>query len=166
MVEKKLSSRGRDLSGEIRAEILHRTPLRMSKTVGWRPDWCQKGVIWGPLGFRAALAHPNQPTNQSFFFIIASHVWPSLCLSQGPIWSIFSSSSAMCGRHVSQFGLICFILIRFSKQWFQLGDPPMFHRMKNPYIENQRRGKERIIGIGERRTGGRCASSSHSMGTV
>ena len=24
----------------------------------WRPIWWPKGVIWGPLGFRAALAHP------------------------------------------------------------------------------------------------------------
>ena len=24
----------------------------------WRPIWWQKCVIWGPLGFRAALAHP------------------------------------------------------------------------------------------------------------
>ena len=105
MVQKKLSLRGWDLSGEIRAEILHRTPLRMSKTVGWRPDWYQKGVIWGPLGFRAALAHPNQPTNHFFssspamcghhvshpgthlvnFFIIIGHVWPS-CVT---VWTHF-----------------------------------------------------------------------------
>ena len=89
MVEKKLRLRGWHLSGEIRAEILHRTPLRMCKTVGWRPDWYQKGVIWGPLGFRAALAHPNQPTNQSFFFIIASHVWPSCVSLRDPFGQFF-----------------------------------------------------------------------------
>ena len=57
MVEKKLRLRGWDLSGEIRAEILRISPLRMSKMVGWRPIWCQKGVIFGPMGFRAQLAH-------------------------------------------------------------------------------------------------------------
>ena len=30
------------LSGEIRAEILRRLVLTMSKMVGWRPDWGQK----------------------------------------------------------------------------------------------------------------------------
>ena len=54
------------------------------------------------------------------------------CLSQGPVEPIFSSSSAMCGHHVSQFGLICFILIRFSKQWFQLGDLPHLPGVGNP----------------------------------
>ena len=49
------------VSGEIRAEILRRSPLRMSKMVGWRPIWCQKGMILGPLGFRARLAHPWPP---------------------------------------------------------------------------------------------------------
>ena len=37
--KKKLSLRGWDLSGEIRAGIWRRTPPRMCKTVGWRPDW-------------------------------------------------------------------------------------------------------------------------------
>ena len=118
--------RGRDLSGEIRAEILRNFPPGMSKMVLWRPNWCQKGAFLGPLGFRARLAHPNQPTNQPFIFF--HHHQPCvaiMCLSQGPIWPIFSSSSsAMCGHHVSQFGLISFILIRFSKQWFYLGEPP------------------------------------------
>ena len=58
MVKKKLRLRGWDLSGEIRAEILRNFPPGMSKTVGWRPNWCQKGVMLGPLGFRAWLAHP------------------------------------------------------------------------------------------------------------
>ena len=30
---------GVDLSGEIRSRILHRTPPRISKMVGWRPIW-------------------------------------------------------------------------------------------------------------------------------
>ena len=46
---KKLRLRGWDLSGEIRAEILRISPPRMSKMVGWRPIWGQKGVILGPL---------------------------------------------------------------------------------------------------------------------
>ena len=62
MFKKKLRLRGLDLSGEIRAEILRSFPLGSCKTVGWRPIWCQKGVILGPLGFRARLAHPNQPS--------------------------------------------------------------------------------------------------------
>ena len=57
MVKKKLRLRGWDLSGEIRAEILRSFPPGSCKTVGWRPNWCQKGVILGPLGFRAQLAH-------------------------------------------------------------------------------------------------------------
>ena len=69
---------GLDLPGELQAEILHPGLPRMSKMVGWRPDRCRKGVILGPLGFRARLAHPNQPTNLLFF--ITSHVWPS-CVS-------------------------------------------------------------------------------------
>ena len=39
MVKKKLRLRGWDPPGEIRAEILRRIPVRMSKMVGWRPDW-------------------------------------------------------------------------------------------------------------------------------
>ena len=37
--QKKLRLRGWDLSSEICAGILHRTPPRMSKMVGWRPIW-------------------------------------------------------------------------------------------------------------------------------
>ena len=61
MVKKKLRLRGWDLSSEIRAGILHRTPPRMSKMVRWRPIWWQKGPIWGPLGFRAQPAHLWNP---------------------------------------------------------------------------------------------------------
>ena len=57
-VNKKLGFRPRDPHGEIRAGILRILPPEMSKTVGWRPIWWQKGVIWGPLGFRARPAHP------------------------------------------------------------------------------------------------------------
>ena len=64
MGEVKLGFRPRDPHGEIRAGILRILPPEMSKTVGWRPIWWQKGVILGPLGFRARLAHPNQ-TNQA-----------------------------------------------------------------------------------------------------
>ena len=58
MGQKKLGFRPRDPHGEIRAGILSRIPVLKSRMVGWRPVWWQKGVIWGPLGFRAALAHP------------------------------------------------------------------------------------------------------------
>ena len=61
MVKKKLRLRGWDLSGEIRAEILRNLVLISCKTVGWRPNWCQKGVILGPLVFRGQLAHPWAP---------------------------------------------------------------------------------------------------------
>ena len=61
MVEKKLRLRRWDLSGEIRAEILRISLLRMSKIVGWRSIWRQKGVILGPLGFQARLAPPRAP---------------------------------------------------------------------------------------------------------
>ena len=60
MVKQKLRLRGWDLSGEIHAEILRSFPPGSCKTVGWRPNWCQKGVILGPLGFPAQLAHPKQ----------------------------------------------------------------------------------------------------------
>ena len=79
----------------------------------------------GSLGVPGRASTPK-PTDQPFIFF--HHHQPCVaivCLTQGPIWPIFSSSSAMCGHHVSQFGLIFFILIRFSKQWFQLGDPPL-----------------------------------------
>merc|ERR1712138_6324 len=56
--EKKLAFRPRDPHGEIRAGILCRIPVLKSQMVGWRPIWWQKGVIWGPLGFRAQPAHP------------------------------------------------------------------------------------------------------------
>ena len=65
-----------------------------------------KKCDFGSLGVPGPASTPkptNQSINQSFFF---------------------PSSPAMCGHHASQFGLICFILIRFSKQWFYLGDPP------------------------------------------
>merc|ERR1711995_232387 len=55
---KKLGFRPRDPHGEIRAGILCRIPVLKSQMVGWRPIWWQKGVIWGPLGFRAQPAHP------------------------------------------------------------------------------------------------------------
>ena len=86
------------------------------------------------MEFRARLAHPNQPTNQptDHFFHHHQLCVAIMCLTQGPIWPIFSSSSAMCGQHVSQFGLICFILIRFSKQWFYLGEPPHRPRAQGP----------------------------------
>ena len=56
-VKKKLRLRGWDPPGEIRAEILRRFPVAKSQMVPRRPIWRQKSVIWGPLGFRAALAH-------------------------------------------------------------------------------------------------------------
>ena len=84
-----------------------------------------KRCDFGSLGVPGPASTPkptNQPTDHFFH-----HHQPCvaiMCLTQGPIWPIFSSSSAMCGQNVSQFGLICFILIRFSKQWFYLGEPP------------------------------------------
>ena len=56
-VNKKLGFGPRDPHGEIRAGILCRIPVLKSQMVGWRPIWWQKGVIWGPLGFRAQPAH-------------------------------------------------------------------------------------------------------------
>ena len=50
IVKRKSRLRGWDLSGEIRAGIWRRLVLVACKTVGWRPDWLQKGVIWGPWG--------------------------------------------------------------------------------------------------------------------
>ena len=50
----------RDPSRKIRAEILRRIPASRSRMDLWRPIWWPKGVIWGPLGFRAAQAHPWQ----------------------------------------------------------------------------------------------------------
>ena len=50
--------RGRDPPSDLRAEILRISALVVSKPVGWRPNLCQKGVIWGPLGFRTQLARP------------------------------------------------------------------------------------------------------------
>ena len=57
-VNKKLGFRPWDPHGEIRAGILRRIPVSRSQMVGWRPIWWQKGVTWGPLGFRARPAHP------------------------------------------------------------------------------------------------------------
>ena len=54
--------RPRDPHGEIRAGILSRIPVLRSQMVGWRPIWWQKGVTWGPLGFRARPAHPAHGT--------------------------------------------------------------------------------------------------------
>ena len=56
-MKKKLGFKARDPLGEIRPGILRRIPVSMSQMVGWRPRW-QTGVIWGPFGFRAWLAHP------------------------------------------------------------------------------------------------------------
>ena len=58
MSKKKLRLRGVDLSGEIRSGILRRLVLISRKMVGWQPIWCKFCVAWGPLGFRARLAHP------------------------------------------------------------------------------------------------------------
>ena len=55
--EKKFGFRPQDPHGEIGAGILCRIPVSKSQMVGWRPIWWQKGVIWGPLGFRAQPAH-------------------------------------------------------------------------------------------------------------
>ena len=57
-VKKKLRLRGRDPPSQNRAAILRLGAVSMSKMVARRPIWWQKGVIWGPLGFRAQLAHP------------------------------------------------------------------------------------------------------------
>ena len=55
--ETNLGFRPWDPHGEIRAGILCRIPVLKSQMVGWRPIWWQKGVTWGPLGFRAQPAH-------------------------------------------------------------------------------------------------------------
>ena len=57
-VRKKLRSRGWDTPSEIRAEILCLLAVGRVQMVARRPIWWQKNVIWGPLGFRAQLAHP------------------------------------------------------------------------------------------------------------
>ena len=57
-VNKKFGFRPRDPHGEIRSGILRPGPVSKCQMVGWRPIWWQKGVIWGPLGFRAQPAHP------------------------------------------------------------------------------------------------------------
>ena len=57
-VKKKLRLRGRDPPSQNRTAILRLGAVSMSKMVARRPIWWQKGVIWGPLGFRAQLAHP------------------------------------------------------------------------------------------------------------
>ena len=57
--EQKVGIRAPGPHGEIRAGTLRRIPVSMSQMVGWRPIWWQKGVIWGPLGFRARPAHPG-----------------------------------------------------------------------------------------------------------
>ena len=53
----KLGFHPRDPHSEILAGILRRIPVLMSQMVGWRSIWSQKGVIWGPFGFRAQPAH-------------------------------------------------------------------------------------------------------------
>ena len=58
LVKKKLRLSGVDLSGEFRSGILCKTPPRMFKMLGWRPIRCKFCVAWGPLEFRAQLAHP------------------------------------------------------------------------------------------------------------
>ena len=45
-----------DLHADLRTEFLPQVP--MSQMVAWQPIWWQKGWFWGPLGFRAQLAHP------------------------------------------------------------------------------------------------------------
>ena len=50
--------RGWDPPSEIRAEILCLLVVGRVQMVARRPIWWQKGVIWGPLVVRAALAHP------------------------------------------------------------------------------------------------------------
>ena len=57
MSEKKFGFRPQDPHSEIRAGILRRFPVCMSQMVGRRHIWWQKGVAWGPLGFRAQPAH-------------------------------------------------------------------------------------------------------------
>ena len=70
-----------------------------------KPIWCQFCPKLGGPGFRSQLVH---------FF-------PGPGSGPG---SIFSSSSAMCGHHVSQFGRIILILIKFPKQRLSLGCTP------------------------------------------
>ena len=55
---KKLRLRGWDPPSENRAVFLRRLAVTKSQMVPRRPIWWQKGWFWGPLGFRAALAHP------------------------------------------------------------------------------------------------------------
>ena len=53
----KLRLRGQQTPGNLRAEILRRTPVVMSQMVAWQHIWWQKGVIWVPLSFQALPAH-------------------------------------------------------------------------------------------------------------
>ena len=99
-------------------------PKWLDRLVTKRCDFGSLGVP-GPASTRKPA---NQPTNQCFsssramcghhvshpgthlaiFFIVIGHVWPS----RVTVWTR------------------CFHLIRFSKQWFQLGDPPV-HRISH-----------------------------------
>ena len=58
MGQKKLRLRGWDPPSENCAVFLRRLAVTKSQMVPRRPIWWQKGWFWGPLGFRAALAHP------------------------------------------------------------------------------------------------------------
>ena len=55
---KKVEIEGVGPPSEIRAAIMRILAVSRSQMVARRPIWWQKGWIWGPLGFRAALAHP------------------------------------------------------------------------------------------------------------
>ena len=57
-IKKTLRLRGWDPPSEIRAAILWPGAVGRVQMVAWRPIWWQKGWFWGPLGFRAQLAHP------------------------------------------------------------------------------------------------------------
>ena len=72
-----------------------------------RPNWCQFCPKLEGSGFRSQLVHffPGPGSGSGF---------PGY----------FSSSSAMCGHHVSQFGRIILILIKFPKQRLSLGCTP------------------------------------------
>ena len=91
----KLRLRGWDLYGEIRAEILRRLVLILCQMVGWRPNWCQKGVILGLLGFRARLAHPWA----------LGPKWP-----WGPqgLFTTFKQIKILAGRPPGIFMFLCF----------------------------------------------------------
>ena len=91
---KKLRLRGWDPPSQNRAAILRLGAVSRSQMVAWRPIWWQKDVIWGPLGFRAALAHPWAPGPFRFAKLgvgaDSNRISEPACpiRSRGPLWDI------------------------------------------------------------------------------